>query len=666
MSEEPEAKRTRHEVIQTTNVTITNKNISTNQVRSPWTLSFFTHVQFTDAVTQQQVFQSCVLSQCTFHSIQDSTFEHTRLDRTEIQNDIINCRFIQTRWEGVNMTGGVRELTHNVFTDSTFIDVNWGSRQIDVTTSSFTNCTFTQGDMRALVFSPYHPLYDCVFDNVLLRPDQLRTCVLRRAVLDHAILHQDEETRFNFQDCDLYECTFRNINLFDTNSFIDANATKARFTECVLSFPTIFQQCTVRNVTFDRCDLRNVDFHGCDLTGCDFTGSNQLGMRVEGAFATANSIRGMWTVAQRFPELVAQQQRQRAMANQVHEFSRRIRWRPLNQWLEQHTVTPVAGPSYTEPQAIPRWVQQHVSDMIDRTGEPEWKVLLTDIMDRRLLGADWNEFSPEMVQTAIHAVQYTLEQSNAFQRGYAEGFVKDTTNAYDGNDVQARMSCVYGALERLTISLLNGVTSARTDAAVTNDDPYDPLVRMIQPPTTEQLIKEWYLLHENSGDHAFRTDGSKEEREASLREYVAQHGGSAEELNGMILGLTFDDDDFNRHLEQIIRNWYRFHNNQRQHAFPAETTEDEKRDSLRAYVQQEYPAGRQQLETVLQTGAWRFGSTLFDAVVQGGRGRSRGRGRGRGRSRGRGGRGRGTKRMGGRRRSRTRGGRGRRRARKTR
>ena len=125
----PDAKRPRHEVIETTNATIANKYISTNQVRSPWTNSIFTHVQFTDAVTQQQVFKSCVVSQCTFHSMQDSTFENTRLDRNEIQNDIINCTFVQTRWEGLTMTGGVRQLTYNVFTDSTFIDVDWGSRR---------------------------------------------------------------------------------------------------------------------------------------------------------------------------------------------------------------------------------------------------------------------------------------------------------------------------------------------------------------------------------------------------------------------------------------------------------------------------------------------------------------------------------------------------------
>ena len=608
---------------------VRNTSIYNQQVRSPWIGSTLHHVRFEDD-TQQQQFTTCTLHTCTFHSIHNSTFTNDDMNRITIVGDVEFVTFSGNKCTNVNLSG-VTRFDNNMCTNNRFSDTLWGKTPpLEVATTSFTTCTFENNDLCRVVFKPYHSLQQCVFEGGILRADQLRTCILRQARLSHVRSQHDEP--WNFSQCDMYESTVAGLTHFDEYSFVNANAIGAQFTECVFSFPNIFQRCAVQNVTFDRCDVRNVNFNGCDLTGCDFTGSNQLGMRIERA--TLRSVRGVWTLAQRFPELVAQ----RAMANQVHAFSRRIQWTQLNQWLKQHTATPVAGPSSS--QSIPRWFQQQVSGMIDRSGEPEWKVLLTDIIHRRLQRADWNEFSPVVVQTAIHAVQYTLEQPNAFQRGYAEGFVKDTTNAYDGNDVQSRMSCVYGAVERLTISLLNGVTSARTDAAVTNDDPYDPLVRMIHPPMMEQLVKEWYLLHENSGDHAFRTDGSKEEREASLREYVAQHGGSAEELNRMILGLTFDDDDFNRHLEQIIRNWYRFHNNQRQHAFPAETTEDEKRDSLRAYVQQEYPAGRQQLETVLQTGAWRFGPTLFDAVVQGGRGRGRSRGKGRGRSRGRGGRGR--------------------------
>ena len=228
---------------------------------------------------------------------------------------------------------------------------------------------------------------------------------------------------------------------------------------------------------------------------------------------------------------------------QVHNATNKINFNKLNEYL-QSKINVSSPNNIIFPQLINNTITQIINDTInDNTIKTTLLNQLQNIMTTRLNNYNYDvALKPEVKNAIFYSLEYAKLQPVEFKQMYAETFVKDCVNAYNGNEAQS-MSCAKGAIERVILSLTNG--------CITNPEnpEYAKIIEIIESNPEKvilEYIQDWYKLHSTN---KFPVGTTTEQKKADLKAYLLNLlPNSLELINNKITEteehIGFDDDNF--------------------------------------------------------------------------------------------------------------------------
>ena len=159
---------------------------------------------------------------------------------------------------------------------------------------------------------------------------------------------------------------------------------------------------------------------------------------------------------------------------------------------------------------------------------------LFDIFQMRLNRLEYSEISPPMLQAIYYALLYVEKQSLSFKEDYMTAFVTDCVGAYEGEG-QAAMSCTYGILERMVLSLVQACgfqKSSGTENEIKENEMCDRITDIIENNREKMIpiaIQEWYKLH-STPEGKFPPEMEKVEKQADLKAFLLERFPGSSEL----------------------------------------------------------------------------------------------------------------------------------------
>ena len=176
---------------------------------------------------------------------------------------------------------------------------------------------------------------------------------------------------------------------------------------------------------------------------------------------------------------------------------------------------------------------------------------MENIMTQRLDGLDYNDFSINYKKALFYSIEFAKLQSYEFKDSYINNFINDCNQAYEGED---GLTCALGAIERFWFMLIPACK-----IIISMEGQHDELINMYntligiltynKDVYINQYIKDWYVLHKNTGDDKF-VNMSEDDIKENLKTFVLEKFPEndkayvEEKLNEIIPALSFDEDDF--------------------------------------------------------------------------------------------------------------------------
>lgn len=339
--------------------------------------------------------------------------------------------------------------------------------------------------------------------NAVFHGAKLHRANLRRANLRNVDLTDADLTDANLNEADLTDANLQRAILRGANlrgailegvflkgaKLMQANLIEADLTEADLT----------------RANLTQANLTGANLSKADFTNSTIMLANLTGATLTdvinltgAIGYSSIITYSAQNPAPVD--------SNEVHKSASKIDYKKINDFLQSRTKTESAPQNYAQ------FIQDKFTGFIshfDESSKEKFTTGLDAIIKQRLEGLNYATLSPDMRDSIFYALNYVSAQPADFQKMYAETFVQDCVQAYNGPD---GMTCALGGLERILFSLLPACAGSATEDCET-------IVSIIEA-NPDKLVKEyildWYKLHNEAGDNKFRPEDSAEYRRENL------------------------------------------------------------------------------------------------------------------------------------------------------
>ena len=142
---------------------------------------------------------------------------------------------------------------------------------------------------------------------------------------------------------------------------------------------------------------------------------------------------------------------------------------------------------------------------------------LNRIMNERLNNIDYSMFSLLLLKIIFYSLQYVLKQSSEFQKIYIDTFIHDCVYAHEGDD---GMTCPAGALERVTMSLINPSQSL---LSLGENPEYEQLISILIANPTKMIpeyIHDWYKLHKINTPGEFPPGTTIAQKKEDLKTYL--------------------------------------------------------------------------------------------------------------------------------------------------
>jgi surface protein len=231
---------------------------------------------------------------------------------------------------------------------------------------------------------------------------------------------------------------------------------------------------------------------------------------------------------------------------QVHKGAKKINYKKLCDFLQEHTREVVPGQS-VDLDTFGKFIETAMTNFIRDSGV-DGQASLENIMVSRLRDLQYDQFGIDLLRTCKYALYYVERQSSGFKRAYLETFLLDCTQAYEGEE--GGMTCAQGALERIIISL---VTAVQTMVSLGNQKPeWETLIAIIEADPAKMIpsyIQDWYKAHNSKGTGAFAAVTSGDMRRADLRTYLLQRFPNEtalidQQIQKVADHIGYDDDVF--------------------------------------------------------------------------------------------------------------------------
>ena len=230
--------------------------------------------------------------------------------------------------------------------------------------------------------------------------------------------------------------------------------------------------------------------------------------------------------------------------NQIHQESKKINYDKFFAFMSgklSKTLEPLSA-NYIKSRLFA------IVDSCDTSPEKkqEQKEGITQIMNQRLNGISYHEFSSDIKKAVFQSVEYTLLQPDTFKEAYIQTYIKDCVHAYEGGQ---GMTCSAGGLERLITELIPACVIMLTmPIAADKKEEYETLLNILSPPL-DDYIKDWYQTHKQGTPGAFPTGTSVEEKKADLKRYLLTKFPGEEELIDKKIeefqhAIGYEDEDF--------------------------------------------------------------------------------------------------------------------------
>jgi len=176
---------------------------------------------------------------------------------------------------------------------------------------------------------------------------------------------------------------------------------------------------------------------------------------------------------------------------------------------------------------------------------------LKEIMDNRLGRLNYSIISKITKGYVYYVLEYVELQPQAFKDIYVTAFVSDCVHAYEGKG-NAAMSCSFGALERILLSLQPAfVSTSEEDKKKAEYNEISYIISNDKKALALEYIKEWFQLHKIGTKGAFLEGTTLEDKIASLKAYLTEKFPSPEDksfikerMEMAKKGFTFDDNEF--------------------------------------------------------------------------------------------------------------------------
>jgi hypothetical protein len=239
-------------------------------------------------------------------------------------------------------------------------------------------------------------------------------------------------------------------------------------------------------------------------------------------------------------------------ARQIHEESAKINYDLLISFLKEKT----GNIEFPLNLVYPDYIKRNLLELINGVNENEetkqtLKNGLQNIMTQRLDGLNYNDISINNKKALFYAIEFAKLQSYEFKDSYIKNFINDCNQAYEGED---GLTCAAGAIERFWIMLIPACKIIISMEAQDEDliNTYTTLIGIltyVKDVYINQYIKDWYVLHKNTGDNKF-VNMSEDDIKENLKTFVLEKFPEndkeyvQEKLNEIIPALTFDEDDF--------------------------------------------------------------------------------------------------------------------------
>ena len=239
-------------------------------------------------------------------------------------------------------------------------------------------------------------------------------------------------------------------------------------------------------------------------------------------------------------------------ARQIHEESAKINYDLLISFLKEKT----GNIDFPLNLIYPDYIKENLLEFINQLNESEETKQtlingLENIMTERLNRLNYNDISINNKKALFYAIEFAKLQSYEFKDSYIKNFINDCNRAYEGED---GMTCAAGAIERFWIMLIPAckiiISMEGQDDELINM--YTTLIGILtynKDVYINQYIKDWYVLHKNTGDDKF-VNMSEDDIKENLKTFVLEKFPEndkayvEEKLNEIIPALTFDEDDF--------------------------------------------------------------------------------------------------------------------------
>jgi len=239
-------------------------------------------------------------------------------------------------------------------------------------------------------------------------------------------------------------------------------------------------------------------------------------------------------------------------ARQIHEESAKINYDLLISFLKEKT----GNIEFPLNLVYPDYIKRNLLELINGLNENEEtkQTLITgmeNIMTQRLDGLNYNDISINNKKALFYAIEFAKLQSNQFKNSYIKNFINDCNEAYEGED---GLTCALGAIERFWMMLIPACTTIISMEGEDDEliNMYNTLIGILtynKDVYINQYIKDWYVLHKNTGDNKF-VNMSEDDIKENLKTFVLEKFPEndkayvQEKLNEIIPALSFDEDDF--------------------------------------------------------------------------------------------------------------------------
>ena len=239
-------------------------------------------------------------------------------------------------------------------------------------------------------------------------------------------------------------------------------------------------------------------------------------------------------------------------ARQIHEESGKINYDLLISFLKEKTGNIEFPLNLVYPDYIKKNLLQFINQLNENEETKQTLIRgMENIMTQRLDGLNYNDFSINYKKALFYSIEFAKLQSNQFKNDYIKNFIKDCNEAYEGED---GLTCAAGAIERFWMMLIPACTLITSMQGQDEDliNTYTTLIGIltyVKDVYINQYIKDWYVLHKNTGDNKF-VNMSEDDIKENLKTFVLEKFPEndkayvEEKLNEIIPALSFDEDDF--------------------------------------------------------------------------------------------------------------------------